>query len=63
VEKLEKIQNYISNTRVVPDRYNLRDSEMQELVRLTLQEPYSAISLSFHYGQAKGYRAAKREVR
>ncbi len=63
MEKLEKIQNYINNTKAISPRYDIMCPEIEELVILSRKEPVDAISLSFNYGRAKGYRAAKKEAR
>jgi len=63
MEKIKSMENYVNKTRNMPGRYDLKGSEIQELLDLTFQKPYDAIALSFNYGRAKGYRAAKREAR
>lgn len=61
--KLEQVKKYISNTRVpkpVICRYVLRLDEAESFTKLDI---YDGMTLAFAYGRAKGYRAAKAEVR
>lgn len=61
---LQTIQAYISHTGMKnADAYCMRVDELRTLYALSEQEPYTAFCLAFAFGQAKGYRAAKAEVR
>jgi len=63
MESLEKMREYISRTKAVSLKYDIMGKEIADLVNLSHQNPIEAISLSFQYGRAKGYRSAKREAR
>jgi len=67
MSEIEKIQGYIKRTGIKKiDRYCLNYCEANELGRKMLESNDSMleiISLIFEYGKAKGYRAAKAEVR
>lgn len=66
--EIEKIERYIARTRIANrERYYLNLIEAIEMAdaisvedRVTVAD---IISLAFNYGRAKGYRAAKAEVR
>ena len=64
---LEKIARYIRATKhekvVSSERYALRESEWIQLAEMARENPIDATSLTFDYGLAKGYRAAKAEAK
>lgn len=61
--EIEKMKQYIERTKVKDDHdvYVMRAREVMTL--LSCNDPADAIGLAFDYGKAKGYRAAKAEVR
>ena len=65
--EIEKMQRYIERTKLdKSDRFCLCWPEATEMARTAVQSEDDAlrvISLAFNYGKAKGYRAAKAEVR
>ena len=61
MSEIEKMKKYIANTPSVGNRYCAGTKELLSLMK-NLDE-FEAIALAFEYGQAKGYRAAKAEVR
>ena len=67
MSEIEKIRKYISNTQMDPnERFYMSMLEAFELAHkaLTMDDfPLEVINLAFKYGKAKGYRAAKAEVR
>ena len=67
MNEIEKMQRYISRTKMDPDnRFSMGMEEAFELVsqaRSSKDFSLKVISLAFNYGKAKGYRAAKAEVR
>lgn len=63
MSEIEKMQRYIDRTKLKNDKYAIMGSEITELFRLTATMPYDAIVMAFNYGKAKGYRAAKAQVR
>lgn len=59
--ELEKIKAYIEKTNCdVERRYRLRFDEAAVMAK---QDPYHMVNLAFKYGKAKGYRAAKAEMK
>lgn len=60
---IEKIEKYIENTGKISGSYSMRMCETYEMIRMASETPVEALLLAFQYGQAKGYRAAKAEVR
>ena len=59
--ELERIERYISKTiQNSTDRYDMKFSECIELAK---QDSLDAVHLAFRYGKAKGYRAAKAEMK
>lgn len=67
MDKIEKMKKYIERTKLKEnDGFALG---MQEALELTMRArdskdfPLEIIDLAFKYGKAKGYRAAKAEVR
>lgn len=66
MSEIEKIKRYIALTGIKvhgQDRYAMNMREVRELMRSGEERPFDAIDLAFEYGKAKGYRAAKAEVR
>jgi len=67
MSEIEKMQRYIERTKLGKNhRFGLTAPEAFELTRKarTMAEfPMEVICLAFNYGKAKGYRAAKAEVR
>ena len=65
--EIEKMEKYIERTKMKKnDRFALTTPEAFELAHeaITMADfPIEVINLTFAYGQAKGYRAAKAEVR
>lgn len=66
--EIEKMQRYIERTKMKeksPTSYAMNYSEAAELAHKARGSnlPIEVISLAFEYGKAKGYRAAKAEVR
>ena len=63
--ELEKIKKYIENTNFSYQvkTYNMRVNEWEKMANIASYTPYDAISLAFDYGQAKGYRMAKAEMK
>lgn len=60
---IEKIKRYIAITSVDPGRYQMNLDDVFALSHMTANDPTNAIITAFEYGKAKGYRAAKAEVR
>lgn len=59
--QLEKIEKYIANTTCdAESKYTMLFSECIELAK---QSRFEGIALAFQYGKAKGYRAAKAEMK
>lgn len=67
MSEIEKMQQYIERTRLDDGgRYKIGMHEAFELARRAHNLdslPIEIIDLAFNYGKAKGYRAAKAEVR
>ena len=67
MSEIEKMQRYIKRTRLDDGgRYKIGMHEAFELARRAHNLdslPIEIIDLAFNYGKAKGYRAAKAEVR
>ena len=67
--EIEKMQKYIDRTKMNiknPLQYAMNLSEAFELAKQAIDcgdLPIEMISLALNYGRAKGYRAAKAEVR
>lgn len=65
--EIEKMEKYVERTKMVHnERYSLHCQESFALARHaqgTGDPLYEAIFLAFSYGAAKGYRAAKAEVK
>ena len=66
MSKIEKMEKYIEKTNLTPEainRYCMHWAEMDALYNKMRQDTFGALCLAFDYGQAKGYRAAKAEVK
>lgn len=67
MSEIEKMQRYIDRTKLDKNnRFSLTTPEAFELAhaaRTMADFPVEVICLAFDYGKAKGYRAAKAEVR
>lgn len=66
MSEIEKMKKYVNNTKVNADRYQMNVNEALALAHHAQGVdglPLDAVMLAFKYGQAKGYRAAKAEVR
>ena len=64
MSELERIRKYIDKTKCRDDRYDVTISEINLLARFSVDgHPVEAVILAFDYGRAKGYRAARKEVR
>ena len=67
--EIEKMQRYIERTKMKEASPTSYAMEMSEAFELAMQArgskdiPLAIINLAFNYGKAKGYRAAKAEVR
>ena len=63
MSRIEKMEKYIERTGDLGTMYSLSMLEAQALVEIWKQNRIEAILLAFNYGRAKGYRAARKEVR
>ena len=67
MSEIEKMKRHIERTNLDDnDRFHLDMSEAFELAIQAMTSndfPLEVINLAFKYGKAKGYRAAKAEVR
>ena len=69
MSEIEKMKRYIERTNMNPEKVGLYRMSMLEAFELVKQPNGSVnlsiemLSLAFNYGKAKGYRAAKAEVR
>ncbi len=64
--EIEKMKKYIERTKLPSAGFYMNLDEAFELAGQAFgcgDLPIEAISLAFNYGKAKGYRAAKAEVR
>lgn len=64
--EIEKMQKYIERTKIPndpKDNYCFRLGEMEEVRKYAQSDMFGALCFLFEYGKAKGYRAAKAEVR
>ena len=60
----EEMKYYIDKTKMRnAERYDIYMSECIAIYDLMQFDVYRAICLAFHYGRAKGYRMAKKELR
>lgn len=66
MSEIEKLQRYINRTdgAFPPGTpYQMNINELFALTHMADEDVTGAICLAFDYGRAKGYRAAKKEVR
>lgn len=66
MSELEKMERYISRTKIDPkarELYTMRMSEIHALHDHPGFGLYEIICTAFDYGMAKGYRMAKKEAR
>ena len=65
MSEIEKMKRYIERTKLDKNRMCLGFVEACALARgaKTADDALEMIALAFNYGKAKGYRAAKAEVR
>lgn len=66
LSEMDNIQRYIRNTGMpaeLSDRYQMDPKELLAIMEGCKGNPGAAALLAFTYGLAKGYRAAKAEVR
>lgn len=64
MDTIERIKKYIANTNSYrPEIYDMSVNDWKKMVDVALCTPFDAISLAFFYGRAKGYRAAKAEMK
>ena len=61
--EIEKMKRYIERTKMGKNHYQMNFQEALELARATAEMPIDIVCLAFEYGMAKGYLAAKSEVR
>lgn len=62
----ERIERYIANTKINPEseaRYDIGSKELSRIREAGAGDEVGTLYLAFCYGMAKGYRAAKAEVR
>ena len=67
MSEIEKMKRYIERTKMKnADKYCLLEREVCELFEKAKADSngmFDALTLSFNYGKAKGYRAARTEAR
>lgn len=66
MSKIERIEQYIKKTGISKAQtatYGLYNADMCAFYEELQNDWYRAMTIIFAYGQAKGYRAAKAEVR
>lgn len=64
MSEIEKMKRYIERTKMGNTAsYQMRLRETMELAHASAETPVDIVCLAFEYGMAKGYRAAKSEVR
>lgn len=67
MSEIEKMKRYIERTKLNEnDRFYLDMAEAFELAMQAYESdtlPLEVVCIAFNYGKAKGYRAAKAEVR
>ena len=64
MSEVEKIRNYIDKTKIKCSRaYTWDLQELFALYYMSEIDPFESFRLAFNYGRAKGYRAAKAEMR
>ena len=61
MSEIDKIKRYIELTKIEPGKGDARTYELMELCSEI--GGFGAVLMAFRYGRAKGYRAAKAEVR
>ena len=62
MDTIARIEKYIANTKYQRNpRYAVQLDEICDIARK--KTPCDAVILAFEYGQAKGYRAAKAEMK
>lgn len=62
--EIEQIKRYIERTKMDErDRYQMDVKTTMALAHKASEAAIDAIVIAFEYGKAKGYRAAKAEVR
>ncbi len=64
--EIEKMQRYIARAKMPSDpkdNYCFCLGELNAIERFAKADSFNALCLLFEYGRAKGYRAAKAEVR
>lgn len=65
MSEIEKVKRYIDRTNIpreISVRYDVHMEDLLAILR-SKKHPIEAIYLVFEYGKARGYRAAKAEVR
>lgn len=63
MNEVERIQQYVKNTKGNFERYKLSAYEAALLMFQAGDIPLDSVLLAYNYGRAKGYRAAKAEVK
>ena len=66
MDTIEKIKKYIADTKIPQktiSRYSTTINELNDIADIGEQSPCSAAILALSYGMAKGYRAAKAEMK
>ena len=66
MSEIEKIQQYIKQTKIAPQTshaYCIYASELCALHDELRRDSFQAMSILFNFGWAKGYRAAKAEAK
>ena len=66
MSEIEKMRRYIEQTKLPDDphdKFCFCLGEMEEVGNFAQTDMFHALCLLFEYGKAKGYRAAKAEVR
>ncbi len=64
MSEIEKMQKYIERTKMENGHlYQMNMREMLDLAHTAAETPIDVVCLAFEYGKAKGYRAAKAEVK
>lgn len=62
----KRIERYVKVTnmgQLVAGKYDMKLPELFELNEIAEMDSLAALCLAYNYGKAKGYRAAKAEVR
>lgn len=64
MNEIEKMKRYIERTKMGNAMtYQMSIPEMLNLAHSAAEVPTEIVCLAFNYGRAKGYRAAKAEVK